>query len=123
MPFSNDLEDCYFYGIKVPIQNAGFGCVRVDKKSFTGDILGQIKNDIDRSSAVVAVLDGANPNVSLEVGYAWGREIPTILLIKDTSQLPFDLKGQKCIVYDSIRGLEKSLAVELKELISKGIIK
>ena len=107
----------------MPIQNAGFGCVRVDKKSFTGDILGQIKNDIDRSSAVVAVLDGANPNVSLEVGYAWGREIPTILLIKDTSQLPFDLKGQKCIVYDSIRGLEKSLAVELKELISKGIIK
>lgn len=123
MPFSNDLEDCYFYGIKVPIQNAGFGCVRVDKTSFTGDILLQIKKDIDTSAAVVAVLDGANPNVSLEVGYAWGREIPTILLIKDTSQLPFDLKGQKCIVYESIRELEKALATELKELLNKGIIK
>lgn len=123
MPFGDDLEDCYFYGIKVPIQNAGFGCVRVDKKSFTGDILVQIKQDIETSSVVVAVLDGVNPNVSLEVGYAWGREIPTILLIKDTNQLPFDLKGQKCLVYSNIRGLEQALATELKELMDKGIIK
>lgn len=101
MPFGDDLEDCYFYGIKVPIQNAGFNCVRVDKTSFTGDILVQIKLDIETASAIIAVLDNANPNVSLEVGYAWGKEIPTILLIKDTSQLAFDLKGQKCIVYNS----------------------
>jgi hypothetical protein len=123
MPFSNELEDSYFYGIKVPIENAGFNCVRVDRKSFIGDILVQIKLDIETASAVVALLDGVNPNVSLEVGYAWGNKVPTILLIKDTSQLPFDLKGQKCIVYDSIRGLEKSLATELNELIGKGTIK
>jgi len=123
MPFADDLEDYYFYGIKVPIQDAGFNCVRVDKKSFTGDILVQIKRDIETASAVVALLDGANPNVSLEVGYAWGKQVPTILLIKDTSQLPFDLKGQKCLVYNNIRELEKALITELKELLRTGIIR
>lgn len=123
MPFADDLEDCYFYGIKVPIQDAGFNCIRVDKKSFTGDILVQIKNDIETASAVVAILDGANPNVSLEVGFAWGKQVPTILIIKDTNQLPFDLKGQKCLVYKKIQELEKSLTLELKELMNTGIIK
>ncbi len=123
MPFADDLEDCYFYGIKVPIQDAGFNCIRVDKKSFTGDILVQIKHDIETASAVVAILDGTNPNVSLEVGYAWGKKVPTILIIKDTNQLPFDLKGQKCLVYRKIQELEKSLTLELKELMNTGIIK
>lgn len=123
MPFADDLEDCYFYGIKVPIQNAGFNCIRVDKKSFTGDILVQIKNDIETASAVVAVLDGANPNVSLEVGYAWGKQVPTILVINDTNQLPFDLKGQKCLVYKKIQELEKNLTLKLKDLLKTGIIK
>lgn len=122
MPFSEDLQDCYYYGIRVPIKLAGFNCIRVDKTSFTGDILIQIKQDIEKSVAVVALLDGANPNVSLEVGYAWGRQIPTILLIKDTTQLPFDLRGQKCLIYESIRGLEKILTNELRELMDKGII-
>ena len=122
MPFSDDLEDCYFYGIKVPVQNAGFNCIRVDKTSFTGDILTEIKQSIETASAVVALLDSANPNVSLEVGYAWGRKIPTILLIRNTSQLPFDLRGQKCLIYENIRGLEHSLSSELKELMDNGII-
>lgn len=122
MPFHEDLQDCYYYGIRVPIKLAGFDCIRVDKISFTGDVLIKIKQDIEKAAAVVALLDGANPNVSLEIGYAWGRRIPTILLIKDTSQLPFDLKSQKCLVYENIRGLEEILTNELKELIDKGII-
>ena len=122
MPFIPNLEDCYYYGIRVPINLAGFNSYRIDQESFTGDILNQIKNHIETAAAVVAVLDGANPNVYLEVGYSWGKEIPTILLIKNTNELRFDVSGHKCLVYSSIRNLEEILSAELSNLKQKGII-
>ena len=41
MPFLPDLEDCYYYGIRVPINLAGFNSIRIDQVSFIGDILSQ----------------------------------------------------------------------------------
>jgi hypothetical protein len=52
----------------------------------------------------------------LEVGYAWGKGIPTVLLARDTADLRFDVRGQRCLVYNSIRKLEDSLTSELKAL-------
>jgi hypothetical protein len=122
MPFIPDLEDCYYYGIRVPINLAGFNSIRIDQESFTGEILNQIRDNIETAVAVVAVLDGANPNVYLEVGYSWGREIPTILLIKNTNELRFDVSGHKCLAYSSIRNLEEVLSSELSNLKQRGII-
>lgn len=122
MPFGEELEDVYYYGISMPVKLAGFKCVRIDKTSFTGDILSEIKDKIEKASAVIGVLDTANPNVSLEIGYAWGRGVPTVLLIKDAKQIPFDLRGQKCIVYDSIRHLEDALMADLNRLLENGDI-
>ena len=66
---------------------------------------------------VVADLSTANANVYLEVGYAWGKGIPTVLLAKDSDDLKFDVKTQRCIAYKSIKHLEESLASELKALV------
>ncbi len=71
---------------------------------------------------MIAELSGANPNVYLEVGYAWGKSRPTILLIKDDQELRFDVHGQRCLKYERIRDLEESLKKELNELKSKGFI-
>jgi hypothetical protein len=76
------------------------------------------KKRIDSARLLVADLSTANPNVYLEVGYAWGRGVPTVLVARDTAGLGFDVKGQRCLVYNnSIKKLEDSLTKELKSLL------
>jgi hypothetical protein len=120
MPFTKEMEDIYFYGIQRAADASGFICNRVDKESFAGDILQRIKTSIESSAVVVADLSGANPNVYLEVGYAWGKGVPTILLAKDTKELSFNVRGQRCLQYDSIRSLEELLTRELEQVKSNG---
>jgi len=123
MPFDVKLEDVYHYGIYRAADANGYECIRVDMKSFTGDILQQIKNSIELAVAVIAELSGENPNVHLELGYAWGKKIPTILLLPESQQLCFDVRGQKCLMYNSIISLETELTTELYRLKMNGDIK
>ena len=58
---------------------------------------------------VVAELTGANPNVYLEVGYAWALKVPAVLLA-------CDVKGHRGLVHRIIRELEALLAAELATL-------
>lgn len=116
MPFTEEMEDVYYYGIQTPVNAAGYLCERADLTPFTGDILERIKTRIETASLVIAELTTANPNVFLEVGYAWGRDRPTILLARDAQKLPFDVRGQRCLVYSRIRDLEEALARELQGL-------
>jgi hypothetical protein len=118
MPFSKDLEDVFIFGIQGPINRAGYLCERVDMLSFTGDILERIKSRIETAALVVADLTGANPNVYLEVGYAWGKNRPTLLLSRKTDDLKFDVRGQRCLVYDSIVDLSKKLQQDLAVLVT-----
>ena len=113
MPFDKKMDDIFHYGIRNAVNNAGFLCERADEVVFTGDILDLIKRRIGKASLVIADLSTANPNVYLEVGYAWGLGIPTVLIVQDAQELKFDVKGQKCIIYSGIRELEEKLSKEL----------
>src|SRR5262249_29742536 len=81
MPFTPEFEDVYYYGIERPVKDAGYLCERIDLSSFSGDVVNQIKQRIDTAALVIADLSSASPNVYLEVGYAWGRSRPTVLLV------------------------------------------
>jgi hypothetical protein len=116
MPFSDAKSDHYHYGIEGAVHTAGYLCERIDLKAFTGDILERIKQRISTAEMVVADLSGANPNAYLEVGYAWGKNIPTVLLSEDAKGLRFDVQGQRCLTYTSIRDLETKLTAELSQL-------
>ena len=116
MPFSKDLEDVYVFGIQGPVNTAGYLCERVDMATFTGDILDRIKSRIETATLVVADLTGGNANVYLEVGYAWGKNRPTLLLAKKGDDLKFDVRGQRCIVYENIFDLSKKLQADLSIL-------
>lgn len=120
MPFSDDMEDIYHYGIRNAVKAAGLLCERADLSTFTGDVMMWVRERIKTASLVVAELSGANPNVYLEVGFAWGCGIPTVLLAKDASELRFDTKGQRCLTYAKIKDLEEKLAIELKSLNMNG---
>lgn len=117
MPFAKEFDDRFHYGIQRAAEAAGFLCERADLTPFVGDVLDWVRERITSASFVVADLTTANPNVYLEVGYAWGCKVPIVLLVSETADLKFDVRGHRCLVYNgSIRQLEESLAKELKAL-------
>ena len=116
MPFRPEFDDIFFYGIQNPVHQSGLLCERVDQSAFTGDVLGYIRHRIDTAKVLIAELSDASANVYLEVGYAWGRGVPTILLTQNADALKFDVRNQRCLVYQRIQDLEEILARELSEL-------
>jgi len=122
MPFRKEMEDVFYFGIQEPSHNADLLCERIDTEAFTGDILSQVKQKIETAAVVIADLTGGNPNVYLEIGYAWGKGRPTILLVREEEEVKFDVRGQRYLKYETIKGLQNSLRNELKELKSKGMI-
>lgn len=113
------MEDVFGFGIQVPVNDAGYLCERVDMATFTGDILQRVKSRIESAALVIADLSGANPNVYLEVGYAWGRARPTLLVAEEGSDLKFDVRGHRCLIYKNITDLSKKLRKDLLELRSQ----
>ena len=124
MPFKEDMSNTFYFGIKQPINNNNFLCERIDQDIFTGDILNKIKNKIETASAIVADLTTQNPNVYLEVGYAWGIGKPTIFIIDETDSPRFDLQGQRHLKYkrENLIDLQEKLTKEIKVLIENGEI-
>jgi hypothetical protein len=116
MPFCDEFDDIYYYAIEPAVRGAGYLCERADTRSFSGDILDWIRERIRTAALVVADLTTANPNVYLEVGYAWGHQRSTVLLTRDLNDLKFDVRGQRCVVYKRIRDLEENLKRELEEM-------
>ncbi len=116
MPFTEEMDDVFHYGIQGAVNAAGYLCERADLSSFTGDIMNWVKKRISTASLVIADLSTANPNVYLEVGYAWGCGKSTVLLVRDPVDLKFDVTGQRCLVYKKIKDLEAALRKELKSL-------
>lgn len=122
MPFKKEMDDVFYYGIQGPVRSAGYLCERVDQEAFTGDILDRVKQKIESAAVVIADLTGSNPNVYLEVGYAWGMGRPTVLVAASEKELQFDVRGQRCLTYERIRDLEEALTRELTELQAQGLI-
>jgi hypothetical protein len=117
MPFADRFEDVFHYGIAPSIHAAGLLCERIDQATFTGDVLTRMKERIRSATLLVADLTDANPNVYLEVGYAWAAKVPTVLVHHCASELKFDVQGQKCLSYASIKELETKLTPELRMLV------
>ena len=118
MPFHPDFEDIFEFGILSAVHHLNYICERADKDIFTGDVLEWVKQRIRCADLVIADLTGANPNVYLEVGFAWGANIATLLVTRDTKKLEFDTQGQRCIEYTRIRQLNDMLLNEIPKLVN-----
>ena len=116
MPFAEDMEDVFHYGIQNAVNSAGWLCERADLSAFTGDVMLWVQKRIKTASLVIADLSGANPNVYLELGFAWGCGTPVVILAKDAQDLRFDVRGQRCLLYKTIKDLEVKLSSELHAL-------
>ena len=115
MPFDSELDDTYRFGIQGPVRAAGFLCERADELAYTGNVVEVLKQRIQNAALVVAEVTDANPNVYLEIGYAWGQNAGTVLLVKGDPEevLAFDLEGQRCLSYEKITHLEELMTNEL----------
>jgi hypothetical protein len=120
MPFSDEFEDVYQFGIYDVIRRCGFVCERVDEKAVAGSIVDHIREGIESADFVVADLSGERPNVYLEVGYAWGLNRKVLLLAREGTRLHFDLSHHKCIFYKTIGKLAEELERSIKKLSGEG---
>lgn len=120
MPFSEEFEDIYQFGIYAAVRRAGYVCEKVDESVFTGNIVDRITNGIRNAEFLVADLTLERPNVYLEVGYAWGLQRPVILVAREGQRLHFDLSHHKCIFYRTIGKLSESLEKTIRDMFGPG---
>lgn len=116
MPFSDAFEDVFEFGIKPAVHAVRLNCHRMDEIPFTGDVIPLMRDRIASAKIVVADVSEANPNVYLEIGYAWGVEVPCVLICNKNTELKFDVRGQRCLFYGSIKDLLGKLSKELTAL-------
>lgn len=117
MPFSPELDDVYHFGIQKTVQALGGACERADEIQHTGGILEKIYDSIRTASIIIAEVSFPNSNVFYEIGFAHALGKPVVLLTRDISSSPFDLRGYNHIVYKSIGELRKSLDLMLREIL------
>jgi hypothetical protein len=121
MPFAETHSDVWDIAIQEACAAVDLRCERIDESAFTGSIVDEIRRSLTSCQGLIALLDDANPNVFLEIGYAWALNKPTIFLARNPAGLPFDVKGHRCILYKSINGLRADLRDELGKLKKNGV--
>lgn len=119
IPFSSDMDDVYYLGIHETARALGCSCDKVDQMEFVGPILDKLYDSIKNSRIVLAELSTPNVNVYYELGYAHALGKPTILITKDISASPFDVRGYNHIVYSSIRDLRSKLKARLEAILTQ----
>lgn len=120
MPFSEEFEDIYQFGIYAAVRRLGYVCEKVDESVFTGNIVERITDGIKHAEFVIADLSLERPNVYLEVGFAWGLKKPVILVAREGQRLHFDLSHHKCLFYRTIGKLSESLERTIRDMFGPG---
>lgn len=117
MPFSSDFEDTYHLGIHEVVTELGCLCRRSDEVEFVGDVMSKIYELINNAQLIIGEVSVQNANVYYELGYAHALHKPVILLTKDISSAPFDIRGQNHIVYKKIVELREKLRDRLSSIL------
>lgn len=76
------VEDEMGYRFTVVDGQQAFEHARMDQEIFA---------KLHRSSLVIADITGTRPNCFLELGYALGRSLPTVVTSREGSERPFDI--------------------------------
>ncbi|PLT92239.1 hypothetical protein BMJ34_24985 [Sinorhizobium medicae] len=117
MPFAPEFDDIYKLGIQETAADHNVVAERVDEQFYSETMIERIYRQIDAADFIIADMTGKNPNVFYEVGYAHAKGKLCTLLTQETTDIPFDLKHHRHLVYGgSIRRLKALLATELEWL-------
>ena len=100
-PFANPFCAIYKDHIKPTVESiANFRCIRADDIYDNRSIIEDIWRCIVQARIVVSELTGRNANVFYETGVAHtvGKEV--VLITQSMSDVPFDLRHLRCVVYE-----------------------
>ncbi len=112
------LDDFFYYGIQNAVHSIGDLCARMDLSLKDAEIMGQIKQKIDGAHFVVADLTGLPSSALLYLGYAWGKQRPTILIRQKAAVT--ELAEHDALTYERIRDLEQGLRAQIGDLKASG---
>ena len=115
-----------FSGVRMTIRNAAVKanveCIIADESLADGKITDKFFSDIKQSAACIADVSTKNPNVAMEIGYAMSLGKPTMIVTNNFSDLFFNIKDQRSIIYqnENLFGtLEQPLHSWLESISSK----
>lgn len=94
LPDYADVQDFFDVVVQPVIEGElGYRLVVIDGRQAYDHarIDEEIFAKLHRSSVVLADITGARPNCFLELGYALGRGLPTMVMAKQGASLPFDI--------------------------------
>jgi len=115
MPFQDEFRDVFDLGIKVAAEELEYLPLKVEDIKGPIAIHATIVEEIYTSDVIVADVSFPNPNVYYELGgsHAIFRHNKTIMIAREGTSIPFDLKVYQVIFYrHDARGIH-NLAQEL----------
>lgn len=124
LPAKDQDDDLFEYGIQSPVHAHGLLCERyedVAEDHYSEQVLTTIKENIGNARVVIVELTNADPGVYLQLGYAWGKELPTILLLKEGEKFYFEVPSE-VIRYQKIKDAETAISAALDTLKADGKI-
>lgn len=114
MPVSRLLDDVFYYGIQVPVHAQGLLCERMGDQDADDDPMKRMMERIDDAAVIIADLSMDDPQVLWQIGYAWGKQRPVILITSQPERVIFT--NTPYMRYSSIRDVETALAAQLDRL-------
>ena len=90
--------------------------MRLDQAEGDYEIADRIYREIDAAYLVIADLTLSSPNVYLEIGYARGRRKHVIQTCRSDTELEFDVRNRRTLIYRNATTLEHKLLRELNAL-------
>jgi len=107
-PFGQEYRESYDSIARV-CSSAGLKCVRGDEEMASGDILSHIMRTMVKARIVIANVSSRNPNVYYELGLSHALDKTTILVSQNIEGVPFDIKSQRILLFDSDDSLVRGL--------------
>jgi len=122
IPFSADF-DLIAKAIKQTAETCGMACVRANDIWEDSTIIQDVFSLIYRAKIVICDLSGKNPNVFYEAGIAHTLGRNVIPLARSVSDIPFDLRHHRHLIYlpnqQGISEMQAELANRIKTLLTK----
>ena len=109
MPFRGHFEDVFEYGIKPTLEEMGYSHWKADDHPHIIDLMCKVCEGIQKSEFAIVDLSDWNPNVFFELGLCYGLGRKLVIIKREDSKVPTDLKGMEYVPYANAKQLRQRL--------------
>jgi nucleoside 2-deoxyribosyltransferase len=113
MPFDESFSDVWAGAIQRAARAEGYDAIRVDMINRSSDITDDIIEAITNCHVAIVDVTGANANVMFELGYAFAKEKPQVIISQSAEFLPFDIRNLRTVIYRNTWAGIEELSVRL----------